>query len=303
MNCSASKSHVYHYTDVNALVSILQARELWFSDASCLNDSSDGIYMPELYRDAAAQLLLEMGDDPQGVATHYLTLVQKNPYNFHWQQFVCCFSNNPDSSNQWINYGAAGPYCITFDRVELAEAVKELAGRTSKYSFWDGEVDYDGKQVVLEMVRTKLQNFLDSAADHNVDPKSRAMNHTDWVPESLHLMDSIRFKHSSWRNEEEYRIAISPPQWSDDRARHSADSGCWLLHLPRRAFIKPTAVLRFGPKFLTMIKGIKVGPGPAADIAQKTLRRMLKTLGYKVELNGKEADVPVLLSECGYRSP
>jgi hypothetical protein len=293
MTYIANEAHVYHYTDVNALVSILENHELWFSDASCLNDSSDGVYIAELYREAADQLQRELEDDPHGLANYYLNLVKENVRFQSWQQFVGCFSKNFDSSSQWMNYGGAGGYCIAFDRKELAPAVKELSGVGLPQSFWDGYVNYDGKQKIYDEVKTRLNAYRDRVTADDDESRAYATRHAEWVTDSMQLMNSIRFKHSSWRNEEEYRIALLPPRWSLE-PRNSTEQGCWRLYLPRRAFIKPTAALRFGPKFVTMIKAIRVGPGPTAAIAKKTLERLLGHLGY---------NVPVLLSECGYRSP
>ncbi len=251
-----NQSHIFHYTDSAALISILEDQSMWFSDAANLNDSSEGIHLEEIYHSAAKTLIEELpADSDNSRAMRFLSLVLLEKNFIPQQQFVCCFSKTWDSLNQWTSYGKDTPYSIMFDRDEFLRATQAITGHKS-YQFWHGDVEYDGEEKITKRMRKELQQFLESDP---VDDHRQALYATKWIADSLMEMNSIRYKHRSFRFEDEYRVAITEPHI---RNGHRLPDGTSFktVHVPRPLYIRTTVVIKFGEMFRNMIKGIVVGP-------------------------------------------
>lgn len=109
---------IYHYTDLNALISILgfEHTTLWASNASFLNDSSELM---------------------QGIA-----LINKlHPSNLKLEDFkdyyLTSFSNTEDSLVMWNHYGAHGGGCcigsmMPYKRYMVASATAVMERKKRK---------------------------------------------------------------------------------------------------------------------------------------------------------------------------
>ncbi|MBL8268651.1 DUF2971 domain-containing protein [Steroidobacter sp.] len=295
-----SGSHIYHYTDAAALISILEKGELRFTDIECLNDELDSTYLGELYKKAARDLKAGLREDPDGRAAKFLDLVEGKARYLPVRPFVCCFSRQYDALNQWRNYTGAGSYCIAFDRDQLVSTVEELCGKRSGYAFWAGDVDYGGAESVPVQLASSLRSFLEATKppmplQHTISYE--AEHRSDRVQESLQEADAIRFKHISFKHEAEYRIAmLSPPgAVAKDKV---GEAGVYLDYFAHRSFIRPSVVVRFGARFKSMIKAVCVGPGTYKTVAREKVTMMLRHFDYRID---DEHVVPVEESESTFR--
>lgn len=99
-----SSKHVYHYTTLPALKSIVESQELWLTDYAYLNDSSEvrhGVELAKMEFDAAL-----CGSTPETAAV--MRRLLEIPPERQPRICVVCFSFERDSLTQWKAYGREG---------------------------------------------------------------------------------------------------------------------------------------------------------------------------------------------------
>src|ERR1700733_5026451 len=92
---------VWHYTDGNGFLGILQSGTMFATQVSALNDSKETQYGTDLFKDALKATIAERADDQQAVAflETVLELVREEPTNPTQgisKFFVTCFSSAKD---------------------------------------------------------------------------------------------------------------------------------------------------------------------------------------------------------------
>lgn len=113
---------LYHYTDLNAVISIIEKSAIRLTDLNYLNDSSelhDGLNTLRTELDNLEALHKEDEDDYNKDAIDHLQasfVVGDNSFAESVQLFVCSFSKSRDQLSQWRGYGS---YCLVFDEDEL----------------------------------------------------------------------------------------------------------------------------------------------------------------------------------------
>jgi hypothetical protein len=112
---SSSVPPLYHNTTGDNLIRIIESQELWATQASCLNDTTELTYAADLLR----QRLKERSIDADGKVGKFrsrLAEVLLNPYPELSGTFVTCFTEKRDDLSQWRSYsGGEGGYAIQFD--------------------------------------------------------------------------------------------------------------------------------------------------------------------------------------------
>ena len=106
---------LWHYTDASGLLGILQNNELWFTDASFLNDASEMSYAVELTKRIVDKRLKESDLSPahreyldsflRSIVSHRDNIRE---YGFVNPTFICCFCEEADSLHLWRAYSDHG---------------------------------------------------------------------------------------------------------------------------------------------------------------------------------------------------
>ncbi|MGB6828967.1 MAG: DUF2971 domain-containing protein [Terracidiphilus sp.] len=122
MQCPPDKM-LWHYTNGAALISILNSNEIYSTQISCLNDSTELKYGSRLFHTALNDLRTETGNDElskkllDGATRHFEENLGYSPASFH---FVSCFSEEKDDLSQWRAYGGGeNGYAIGFLAADL----------------------------------------------------------------------------------------------------------------------------------------------------------------------------------------
>jgi hypothetical protein len=146
---------VWHYTDGNGFLGILQSGRLYATQVSALNDSKETEYATDLFRDEIAKAIVERAGDDQAVSFFQSILEQVkevpgNPTQGISKFYVACFSTRADDLNQWSKYTKASPgrfaiafhpsglnrepnstlYRVVYDKAKLEAAVKKVVYAT-----------------------------------------------------------------------------------------------------------------------------------------------------------------------------
>src|SRR5277367_4694575 len=146
---------VWHYTDGNGFLGILQSGRLYATQVSALNDSKETEYATDLFRAEVKKAIVEQAGRDDGVSFFQSILEQikevpGNPTQGISKFFVACFSTRADDLNQWSKYTKTSPgrfaiafhpnglnrelnstlYRVIYDREKLEAAVKKLVNAT-----------------------------------------------------------------------------------------------------------------------------------------------------------------------------
>jgi len=100
---------LFHYTKTSNLKSIISSCELWFTNISEFNDTSEYIYTVDL-------LCREMSL-PDNSVSEILELIQNEMKRY----YVCCFCADENNLHLWENYGNVR---ISFEETELMSMIK-----------------------------------------------------------------------------------------------------------------------------------------------------------------------------------
>jgi hypothetical protein len=146
---------VWHYTDGNGFLGILQSGRLYATQVSALNDSKETEYATDLFREEVKKAIAEQAGKDDVVSFFQSILEQikeepDNPTQGISKFYVACFSTRPDDLNQWSKYTKASPgrfaigfhpnglrrepnstlYRVIYDRAKLEDAVKKVVYAT-----------------------------------------------------------------------------------------------------------------------------------------------------------------------------
>jgi hypothetical protein len=98
--------HVYHYSSLNNIRSVLSARQLWLFDVRSMpNDPGDGIYRIDLFYSVLVNKSV-----PRWLVQHFRpggTLGLGSA----WHSYVSCFSTESDLEDVWDQFGDHGKGC------------------------------------------------------------------------------------------------------------------------------------------------------------------------------------------------
>jgi hypothetical protein len=101
---------VWHYTNGDGLIGIIESGSIFATQISCLNDSTEIRYSAMRLREALLALIVTMDNDlPETkFAKHFAELLQDDdaaPNSAGLPYFVSCFSSLEDDLSQWKSYG------------------------------------------------------------------------------------------------------------------------------------------------------------------------------------------------------
>ena len=232
-------SPLWHYTSGNGLLGIIRCNSsdcgklhFWFTRSDCLNDTSEGNHILDLYKTVCETLYKEhiINDEfyelikdleisahqfinypvPSDDGVTHVSMLDCAPCH----AFICCFSLKEDSLDMWRYYskgdGGYGLKCAPF----LFDAYKEF-----EYS------DYDEK-AVFSMIRAykviyeysekvsilrKIIQDTYSAYQKSTDSKERNVeNAKGFIRHALKVLQ-FQFKHECYASEQEYRFVFYRP--------------------------------------------------------------------------------------------
>ena len=230
---------LWHYTSGDGLLGIIRNNasdhgklHFWFTRSDCLNDTSEGNHILDLYKTVCETLYSEhnINDEfyelvkdleipahqfihypvpPEDGTTHSSVL---NCIPCH--AFICCFSMKEDSLDMWRYYskgnGGYGLKCAPF----LFDAYKEF-----EYSDYDEKavfsmmrsykVIYEKSEKISILREMVLDTFY--AYQNSTDSKEISVkNAKGFLQRTLKVLQ-FQFKHECYASEQEYRFVFYRP--------------------------------------------------------------------------------------------
>src|ERR1700733_10106168 len=153
---------VWHYTDGNGFLGILQSGRIYATQVSALNDSKETEYATDLFKEEVKTAIVEQaGKD--NVMSFFQSILEQvketpdNPTQGISKFYDACFSSRPDDLNQWSKYTKTSPerfaigfypkglnrepnstlYRVIYDRAKLEAPVKKVVYATLEFYMSD----------------------------------------------------------------------------------------------------------------------------------------------------------------------
>jgi hypothetical protein len=265
---------LYHYTSMEALLSIVSSGQIRASHARYLNDISETEWM---WRSIIALLEQKKHSTESKNAALASSILDKLEDRRRLNEFVASFSENGDDLTQWRAYCSSGAgVSIGFDSACLQTGwVADPAGKEP--SFVGGtlkKVRYLGpdEEAKLSSELDVLMN-LSPSIDKGFDgqPITREQFLIAWLS-----VISPTFKHPAFSAENEWRLVLTKPHKNMPFQRFR----------PGRSSIIPyvEAILNRGPNSNCpadyMIKKVIIGPTPSPELSKAALESLFGSAGH-----------------------
>lgn len=267
---------LYHYTQQDGFLGIIQGAEIWATHTQYLNDLREYLHAVDMVRDqiraiqafgdpSLRQILQEMEAGLDGIESMNVC--------------VCSFSEERDSLSQWRAYGASSSgFAIGFS----GSFVGEVADREN---WFFAPCIYDPKKqselisaLVQEVIEQNVAREKSSAKEEMPLPPGGNLN------AYLHRYAPI-LKDHSFREEKEWRLISRPLMCSSKAFEFRAGNSMLIPYYKLRLGADPAAL---------KIKEVVVGPTPHPHQSAMSARSFLVRHSLR--------DVAVVPSAVPYRS-
>lgn len=226
----------WHYTSVEGLKGIIREEDakdkiirFWFTRCDCLNDSSEGVYIIELFRRTCIKLLEEKVIDetfynwvidieiPDEQFVHYPVPPRQDCNHYSMMDcvpcdaYICSFSLKKDSLDMWRYYSKGnGGYAINLfynifeDHEDYCiddyDENREFSCIHSLKVIYDNE---EKKKIIESII---IDTF--AASKNSEKPEKETKNFIRYILKIL----QFKFKHECFSSEEEYRFVFYLPK-------------------------------------------------------------------------------------------
>ncbi|GGD79573.1 DUF2971 domain-containing protein [Lacimicrobium alkaliphilum] len=288
---------LYHYTDINAVKSILENKELWLTHIGYMNDDEEFISGLERIADKAiGQSASEyLGGQSKEELVNQL-IEQAQDENI----FVCSFCQKADLLSQWRGYTPNnGGYAVEFDEAVISDLIDEISQSLNALSLSaekmarDDEIDTKSRDELIFMDKYIEISFLklDSCAYEEADKEALAIGAAkEWISMKRrencktdfmntyksYLFSSCMMKNKGFSEEKEKRLMVRTSAAEHHRCRDG-------IFVPYFKFKLPDSA----------IKNIWVGPSRYQDLKVKGLSSFLKSLKQDNPIGIKKSVIPL----------
>lgn len=255
---------VYHYTSANALLSILQKRELRFTDRFYLNDKSEGTYVLELSKENLSELM-----DDTSLQSEIKKVIDEriaSPQSGNFYVYQCSCSTDRDNLALWNYYTKSndmqgyniGIRTDKIDNISIPTPMRDLP-------VYAGSVIYN-RNNQLNKLRQLLERFGNFQREH--DPNNAHIVDLARFAVDKIMMLGIFFKNPYFEVEKEYRIAIVP---------YIEENGEVYAEIERKFMERYGILIPYFDVAIPneLINGITVSPTMNFETAQKSLQNVL----------------------------
>lgn len=188
---------VFHYTNQEGLIGIVESKSIWATSILHLNDSAEFWYAAQIVRQLVDNLTTQQHLDDI-LRQQLLGMFRLQPIA---NVFICSFSAHPRQLSQFRAYGSVGSaFSLGFDTFGLIKRGKEQG-------FEFGHCLYDRKEQEAEIARilheavTDFDNRLAQSIDHSI-----AANQSATQFHERFLAIAPRIKNPTFSEEQEWRM-------------------------------------------------------------------------------------------------
>lgn len=244
--------NLFHYTDVNAVKSILENKKLWLTDVRFLNDSTE---MKEGFDFLLSYLNHQVSRHPHskeleaGMSYVEQVVYKRDGYGLDRRPvFVSSFSQSGDLLSQWRAYGG---YAIEFDSELMGENLIQCV--------------YDDDEKLHSTPALALGQLL--VVGRSINNNDGLLDHDAQEALAGFIGLAATLKHQSFSEEQEHRIIMGHDIDPD------VDDGYEVRFRARGDMLIPYLELGIN---LECIKSINVGPMRDQELAFASMKAFVK---------------------------
>lgn len=281
---------LYHYTNFDGLMGIVESRGVWAGHVRYLNDVEEIFHGRGLARQVLAVYLRR--SEYRAFRPVLETVIEMLKGDDLPNDYVACFSQDGDNLNQWRGYCPNGGVSIEFD-VSTSNpfvAMPVMAMRKVTYG------NISKCKVIIDIVkRFSSEFFRDLDHYHGELPTDHLEDYTKYLRNNLEH-SFVGFKHPAFESEREIRLIVSHADNDDDFDRKRFRSNGRFI-VPFYAtnelvtFDKDRNRIQPDP---LPIRRVIVGPSQFHQAAARSVRDFMRYQGY--------ADCRVDVSSIPFRS-
>lgn len=287
----STPSTLYHYTSAQAFLSIIKSGRIWATHVRFLNDTSDAEWM---WQTALQRLRVRKEAAASGEETGFIVkLMDLIAARKSCTDFVASFSENGDDLSQWRAYCHDAPgFSIGFSSAALqTQWVCNPLGRDPffvggalKKVIYLSEGDPTTFDNQLEIVLNHIAPALDGHEGFH-GPMSKEQYAAAWLAAA-----ASAFKHSSFRDEHEWRLITSKPHKPMPGQRFR----------PGRSSLIPYVEVELNRNHRSermaerIINRVIVGPSPDPELSMQAAKSFFLSIG--------QPDVEILRSSTPYKN-
>ncbi len=280
---------LYHYTDLNAVHSILDTHKIRMTDIRFLNDKTEYLQGINILREAAADIFSGNDDYYPGfveAATEWLPKIFNELENFQYAteaMYVASFSRSEDTLSQWRSYGM---FAVGLDEDLLTEELNsnKIDCIECHYVFDSNDAIDRANDLLHEQALSQINDFwlLEDPQNHN-------STLYDDLKEVVSLL-ATTFKHSCFSEEHEVRLV----------KKTEADAENIQFRVKNNLLI-PFFELELSPEVFTCIR---IGPLERQELVEQTLEIFVSHRQAKLYSEGVNIEYSMVVesSDIPYRT-
>ena len=268
---------LFHYTDLNALTSIIGNNDLWLTNSQYSNDSRE---MKHGYDIAKVVIEEKRNESEKQAFEKYLELVAKYVDEKAKGVYICCFCEKDNLLSQWRSYGENGTgVSIGFDPRGFAFSTGSDLPSTGRVSgvmgLWKVYYDLEDQKNIVELA-LELIPKLNPNDSNDVQARKAA--------DAIHFFVPT-FKNKDFEGEHERRLMFTPSPECQVKPSFRVRKGMLIPYYSFKALRQETGELP--------INQITLGPSALSTLNLESANMLLQQKGYE--------NVSISVSETPYR--
>lgn len=296
---------LFHYTTIEALLSILSTNSLWASHHAFLNDITELMHLEDTIKRVIRTHIDGIPKIRQQSASEAVEIIYNIIYKDHmrqggvlktlFEQYIisCCthatlsdYTCRNGLLSQWISYGDTAGCAIVFDTRDLVHSLHEQESRHS-IIIDICEMTYNDSPSKIDKTFPRFATCIKTACDAIIDEKVDEFDTRELLDQILDV--GSRLKHEAFSNEHEVRIAvIRVDKEQDDKNRHQTQ----VEYRMKRRLPIPYVQL-FGKHQPLPIRKIIIGPAQDQIRIQQAVVHYCSSLGRDIEVARSQTPLAV----------
>ncbi|MEG8013256.1 DUF2971 domain-containing protein [Sphingomonas sp. 22R3R2A-7] len=254
---------IYHYTNTEALMGIVENEELWATDSRFLNDTAETQWASRLFISAIDDIKPSNAAEVEMLSRLKSSVVDGIS---GYAVYIASFSEEKDDLPQWRGYGSSN------SAVSIGFRSNRLSARFGGYELLSVIYDeHEQKRIAKDLVNIVYNFYKSNAAIDNP-----ATSHF-LIPECLQsfrlmaIYSVLRFKQPRWHSEKEWRLVAFEREWDAVKSLSFRSGVAGLT-----PFIKMKGEEKSVP-FELMIEEVMIGPSPHQERSKMALELYLNS--------------------------
>ncbi|PYC49163.1 hypothetical protein DI396_03720 [Litorivita pollutaquae] len=275
---------LYHFTSEAGFLGIVASKKLWLCNITKSNDDRELLIGPEVFYDAMSEAFSrDFSTETAKLLTCSARAKINSLYAGHDTFYATCFTPNRENEKMWKEYAANDTgVSIGFRAKAMNQLSADDGGRMTKISYLNEKNEYQGRQIVDEVIDRFSAKIVASGTQHPIALFQLAAR--------LACLIIISVKTVKWSYEDEIRFSYI--QFSDPR-RPDAPS-----------FLNPGKMQKRVPKKIIEITGKDYVEKPFGVYKSGSYdpSGAIESVQLGRECRLSEAEVSTLMSKNGFRN-